>query len=460
MSVQFSVSWIYEEFRVARVQRNNLRDVWVSPTPVLDLAGFHEALIAASAALHMNNGGDVAIAFESDAHSHAFIDLPPMNRRDLEKYLARRVEQEKTFDGDAVWSYRQTEQGDGSSGVLLHVMPKGKLDAIIRICQENHLTPMRLLPLTDVMAQHLPPLYQESEEVIVVAALFDERVEIVVANNFGDILFVRELKYHWRDDGLERLRVDLERTVLYVKQRQRSVTRIALMGTEAASAQTVLQSHVNFPIDVDDDSSEAFFWARAVADISNDVTSNFIPKSVQRTALREKAVRAASWLAVAASLSAISVTGWVEYLIHQQRQQDPIVANSISSLNNQRAALLEKAGQLEVLKNQLVELSPAYPAIPAWFLSHLGDLVPEHAVLSVAELSLSDGRWRFKLEGATSPTLAASADTLAEFESKLSRTPWQANVSDNWRVEWMDQLRSGQAAKTGLLGFRLAGEIR
>ena len=106
--VQFTISWIYEEFRVAKVTRGELSKVWDSPKPVSDLASFHEALIAASAALGMNNGGDVAITFESDEHSHAFIDLPPMNQRDVEKYLVRRIEQDKTFEEHPVWSYRQT----------------------------------------------------------------------------------------------------------------------------------------------------------------------------------------------------------------------------------------------------------------------------------------------------------------------------------------------------------------
>ncbi len=457
-SVQFSVSWIYEEFRVARVSRGDLTDVWVSSEPVDGLAEFHKALIKASTALAMNNGGDVAITFESDEHSHAFIDLPPMNQRDLERYLERRVEQEKSFDGPAVWSYREISQ-DESNGVLLHVMPKSVLDAVIRICQENHLTPMRLLPLTDVMAQHLPKVYEPADEVILVAALFEERVEIVVATDRGEILFVRELKYHWRDEGLERFNVDIERTVLYVKQRQRSINRISLMGAEAGMAADTIASRVKFPIDVHEQGLDPFFWARSVVSLSNDITSNFIPKAIQRTAIRQKAVRSASWLAVAASLSAIAVTAWVEYLIYQQGKQDPIVARSITELTQQRDQLRLESNQVATLTNRLVDLSPRHPAIPAWFLSRLSELIPDQAILSEAELAWVEGQWSFVLEGATTPTLAESASTLAAFEKRLGAEPWNAQVSDQWRVEWLDQLRLGKAATTGLLGFRLTGDI-
>ena len=89
--VQFTIGWIYSEFRVAKIEHGNLADVWEAPAPVNSLAAFHESLIAASRALKMNTGGDVAIVFESDEHTHAFLDLPPMQRRDLERYLQRRA---------------------------------------------------------------------------------------------------------------------------------------------------------------------------------------------------------------------------------------------------------------------------------------------------------------------------------------------------------------------------------
>lgn len=457
-SVQFAISWIYDEFRVARVVRGDLTDVWISSDPVDGLAQFHEALIKASAALKMNNGGDVAITFESDDHSHAFIEIPPMNQRDLERYLERRVDQEKSFDETAVWSYREVAHDD-SNGVLLHVMPKRVLDAAIRICQENHLTPMRLLPLTDVMAQHLPAVYEESDQVILVAALFEERVEIVVATDRGEILFVRELKYHWRDESLERFQVDIERTVLYVKQRQRSIDRISLMGTEANLATEILAQRVKFPIDVDEQGLDPFFWARSVVALDNTTTSNFVPKSVQRTALRHKAVRSASWLAVAATLSAIAVTAWVEFLIYEQGKKDPVVEQSIAELTTQRDKLRAEANDVLMQKARLADLSPRHPAIPAWFLSRLSELIPDQAILSAAELARTDGQWTFVLEGATTPTLAASANTLAAFEQRLGAEPWNAQVSDDWRVEWLDQLRLGKAAQTGLLGFKLTGDV-
>jgi hypothetical protein len=168
----FAISWIYEELHVCRVARDKVVEHWVSPDPVEDLADFNVALVQASASLGMQTGGDIAITYESDEHAHVFLDLPPMPQRDLEQYLQRRVDQEKSFDDPAVWSYRHVEHDDGSIGVLLHLMPKSILDAVLRICHESHIVPTRMVPLTDVMVQHLPVHLGEPNDVLLVVALF------------------------------------------------------------------------------------------------------------------------------------------------------------------------------------------------------------------------------------------------------------------------------------------------
>ena len=98
MSVSFGISWIYEEFHAVRMNHGKCLKDWRSPTPVTNLREFSEALNAACRALDMRRGGDVAIAYESDEHTHTFLDLPPMSDRDMEKYLSHRVEQEKQFE--------------------------------------------------------------------------------------------------------------------------------------------------------------------------------------------------------------------------------------------------------------------------------------------------------------------------------------------------------------------------
>lgn len=458
-SRHFTISWIYEEFHVCRISRGEVAAHWISPEPVPDLAAFSAALIKASASLGMNRGGDIAIAYESDDHAHVFLDLPPMPRRDLERYLERRVEQEKGFDEPAVWSYRDVEHDREGAGVLLHVMPKRVLDAVLRICQENHVVPMRMVPLTDIMVHNLPETGVGSEEVILIVALFDSRVECVVATAKGEALFVRELKYHWRDEQLERLRVDIERTSLYIKQRQKTITRALVMGPEAATAIEAFAGHVPFPIDAPTPSTDPLFWSKEVHKLPNNTTSNFIPRIVQRAIHAKRALRSASWFAYAAVATAIVVTAWIEYLIWEQVSVDPELYSRLEVLRESRDELHERTAVFELLEQRLDRLTPKHAPLPAWFLSRLDEFIPEDAILSVARLGRDAGTWDFELEGATTPTLAASANTVARIESALEQGPWRAEVSESWRGEWIELLRNGRAAETGRMGFRLSGVL-
>ena len=455
----FAISWIYEDFVACRISRGKIAAHWVSPDPVPDLAAFNQAVVNASANLHMHNGGDVAITYESDEHAHVFLDLPPMPRKDLERHLELRSEQEKSFEEEAVWSYRDVEHDDHSAGVMLHLMPKRVLDAMIRICQENHIVPLRIKPLTDIMVQHIPTLNLDVHEVILVVALFESRVEFVVATAKGEALFVRELKYHWREDQLERLGVDIERTSLYIKQRQKNITRAIIMGAEAESAMAAIASKIPFPVEAPEFSADPLFWCREVGNLGNLATSNFIPRSMQRAVACSRAVRSASWLAYAAVAAALIVTVAVEFLVWQQQQADPELFSRIEQLEMEYEQLSGQSTELIDLQQRIEQFVPSHPPIPAWFLSRLGEVVPDEAILSAAGLRYLDGTWSFSIEGATSPTLAASARTVAQIENTLASKPWRATVSDEWRAEWIEMLRNGRAAETGLIDFRLRGAL-
>ena len=200
---------------------------------------------------------------------------------------------------------------------------------------------------------------------------------------------------------------------------------------------------------------------QAIALLNNDITSNFIPKSVQRTAAREKALRTASWLSMAAMLGAISVTGWVEYFVQDKTAAHARVAANIQSMQVRRTQLLSEARELAQLEKRLSTYETQLPPIPAWFLSHLGAITPPQAMLHSAELESVSGRWVFRLEGATAPSLAASATTLAEFESGLraEQPPWRATMLERWRDRWVEHLRAGRAVDEEVIDFTLSGGI-
>ena len=88
-------------------------------------------------------------------------------------------------------------------------MPKTTLDGIIRICEEHFLVPTHLVPLDDIMEQHVAEEHGTPGSVLIIA-LFKAHVEMVVALETGEALLVRELSFNWREDDTQRLLVDID----------------------------------------------------------------------------------------------------------------------------------------------------------------------------------------------------------------------------------------------------------
>lgn len=461
MSAHFGISWIYEEFHAVRMSHGKCAKEWRAPKPVTNLHEFAAALNAACRVLDMRRGGDVAIAYESDEHAHIFLDLPPMSERDMEKYLNRRIEQEKSFDEPPAWGYRYHSGSGQGKSVLLHVMPANVRDAIMRICEENYIVPRRLLPLTDVMALHVLRDGRQHDENALLVALFDSRIEMVVINAAGDPLFVRELGFHWNAGEMERLRTDIERTLLFARQRLSStIGFVSLMGVDAVEAAEHLQRHFDITLQPDEQSLESSFWAAEVNRLPKRTRTNFIPRSMQRAITSRQLVNTSKRMAVTASLVAIAVMVSVEYFVFQFSATDHLIVDRIEDLESEHAGLVIQRDELEELQAQLAVLQPSEHALPLVFMQRLGAVLPASMVLNRVDVQRSDAGWSFQLLGANQPTLTDTAVNLQVLAARLGDAPWYATVSDSWQEEWLEQLRNGQAVSDGAIRFQMEGELQ
>ncbi len=456
MSSKFGISWIYEEFRISRFHRGKLIESWASPTSISNPDEFDKAIKEAAKTINLDHGGEVAIAIESDLHTHSFLELPPMSKKDLEQYLERNIDQEKTFLEEAAWSYRSTPHGSKGEGVLLHLMPKDVLDSIIKVCELNKLEANKIVPLTEIMAQHIPGLPSYDDGIIILIALFEEHVEIVVADGKGESYFVRELGFHWQEENLDRLKLDIERTLLYTKQQFGMTSHVWIMGQESASAASELNKHYEVTIESDPGSLDQDFWSVEVNSLPKKLTSNFVPNSLQAAFSRRTAIRIGVWSAAASLLIAIASTLIVQSMKLGGYSE---IKTQISILETKKNMLQMQSSEIQNKLTRLEALSQKTEPVPAWFLSYLGEVVPDGMILSKASLSRKDNKWFFRLEGATNPTLADSASTVENLESGLSVSPWNAQISQIWREEWLEKLRQGKAGEDGLISFNMEGQM-
>ncbi|MEN7343992.1 MAG: hypothetical protein AAAFM81_13660, partial [Pseudomonadota bacterium] len=224
MSIDYGIEWAYGEFRISKLRGNEVVESWKSPEPVTDLMSLNAAMYEACHHVDISKGGSVAIAYEDDLHTHEFLEVPPMGRRDMEKYLTRHVTENKPFTTDAAWRFHPVSREGRVDGVLLHLMPKYIVDAVMRICEEFYLKPKLLVPLTEIMSEYVPGLHCDENEALLLIALFDERTQMLISSDKGEILFVRELSYAWNKDNQERFSADINRTAGYAKQRIGALT--------------------------------------------------------------------------------------------------------------------------------------------------------------------------------------------------------------------------------------------
>lgn len=461
MSIDYGIEWAYGEFRLARLRGGEVVQSWKSPTPVTDLASLNEAMYEAAYHVDISRGGSVAIAYEDDLHTHEFLEVPPLSSKDLNKFLSRRADQDKPFEDEASWRHHPVSKGSNVDGVILHLMPKYIVEAVMRICQDYYLMPKLLVPLTEIMSEYVPKLGMNHDEAVLMIALFDDRTQMLVSSGCGEILFVRELSYPWNASNSERLTTDINRTIGYSKQRiEGELNKGWMIGENAESATTDLFGKIDVELSYDEVAAKAEFWMTQVAALPQALSSNFIPTLARRSITGKTFLRAAVMTSAIVFVSAITISGIVEYIIYNSGIDDKELVADIVSLETD---LLSAQSELDVLMLESAKLDILNVDsfnLPAIFLSHLGDLVPPEITLKSASIVQAEDAWNIELKGISATSLASAAAPLSRLEDALTREPWNTKITTSWQDSWMKQFESGAATQTETIGFELSGEFR
>ncbi|MEM9171111.1 MAG: hypothetical protein AAGA84_00245 [Pseudomonadota bacterium] len=462
MSIDYGIEWAYGEFRIARLRAGEVVESWKSPVPVTDLTSLRRAMHIASGIIDISRGGSVAIAYEDDLHTHEFLEIPPMSGRDQKKFMQRHVDAAKPFQGEGAWRAHPVER-NGISGVLLHLMPKEILDTVMRICEDYYLMPKLLVPLTEIMSEFVPALEADSDRALLMIALFDDRTQMLVSSAEGEILFVRELSYAWMPQSNGRLVVDINRTIGYAKQRiGGEIDQAWLVGERAEQARELLDDKIDATISYDARAAEPEFWMRQVAALPQRLASNFIPVFTRRSLSVKTFARAGLLMAAVLAFAAVLITTAVEGTILSHRMDVERIESELAAKRLELADLRSQAERMQAEETKLDILNIDEFNLPAIFLSHLGDLVPEGLVLTEATITHEDESksWQVSLKGETLVPLDALAPVLTLFQTRLTEAPWHTGIAVSWEQGWLQQLQEGGATQDGDIGFEIQGRLR
>ena len=460
MSIDYGIEWAYGEFRIAKFGAGDIHSSWKAPYPVTDLASLSAAMREAAHHVDISRGGSVAIAYEDDLHTHEFLEIPVMSKRDLKKFLERRVEQDKPFDGPAEWRAHPVRR-NGVNGVLLHLMPKEILDAVLRICEEFYLLPKLLVPLTEIMSEFVPSLETESGKALLLIALFDDRTQMLVSSGDGEILFVRELSYAWTPESSGRLVIDINRTIGYARQRiGGAISQAWVLGERAEQASAMLDDQIDATIQYDERAIAPEFWMQQVAALPQNLVSNFVSLMARRSVSTKTLVRGGIMMAAVTALAAIVTAVVIEVTIFSHLSDIQATNTRIEERREQLDALKAQAELLSIEASKLDLLNVDAFNLPALFLSHLGEMVPPGLILTEVTVTHGNRNWDVVLRGRSMVALDELAPLLAQLQARITAEPWHAVVTQSWETAWLEQLRGGQAVQVGDAGFEIRGQLR
>ncbi len=458
---RYAISWLYGEFRIARFHRDEIAEQWESPEQVESYADLVRVLDQAAQAINLGDKGDVTVVHEHDLHTHEYLEVPAMKRRDLEKYLHRRVQQDKSFDEEAAWCFHQVAHAGGKEGVLLHLLPKRIVKSTLAACGAVGLAPKQYVPLTEIVSDYLPTLDLNVDDMVVVVACFKARTEIIIALADGEALFVRELNYGLSASTYERLVTDVNRTLRYGRQQLgRSVTKALMMGDISAELVEPLETNIDVPVSFDEQASDPYFWTLWATRLSGKLSANFISVFAQKNITADAVRRVAAWSTAAVLMVTTVMTLFTGGLVTHRADQ----IRGIESRTEEVRVLIDQVEQKlwegRLKQDHLGRLQATSKNLPALLVVHLGQLTPPEVTLTRVNVARQESAWRVLINGTVAGDLRESARILANLEMQLSEPPWQISFNKSFTNTWMQQFAQGKLQREGENGFEIAGELR
>lgn len=456
MSAKYGISWIYDECVISKFVRNKLVDSWSAESAINTFEDFEACLVKAKKHFKISSYSKVSVVYSSEELNHTFVEMPTMSKQNTKRYLARNIDKEKSFSDIAAWSYNKVSKGTFTEGALVNIMPKQTYKKIIDVCYKYKLEVVKIVPFTEIMGQRVTKINADENGINVVVGVFKHRIEIAVVNSLGEIFFVRDLSIEWDRFQPERLKLDIERTLLYAKQQSAVASQIVIMGLRAFEVAAFLEKDFKIPVQADDLSTDVSFWTHQIQSTSNRCTNNFIRSSITATLTQKSVLNVGAWTAAASVLLAIGVTLTIKSM---QLEGSSQLQNKLSNLEIELDSLQRQYSEIEK-QNQVIDRLLEQPEpIPAWFLYNLSNQVPTSMVLSLATIELNDKAWKFSIEGANNPTLSTSIHQLQLLEGELISPPWNATVNPSWRTVWLENLKQGKAYDNGAIAFTMEGHL-
>jgi hypothetical protein len=447
-----SISLLNERLSATAVHRGEVAGTWQRQEPVTDLAGFASVLREAVQQTGYT-GTAVTVVLAHQRLAQQLVESPPVKGRNLKLFLQSRVKQLKPFPSEAAWSYQPTLPTRNAQAMLLHLLPRELLDQLVQGCQQLELQCDRVIPASAILQNQLTELPLEPNEVALLAADTGGTTTVVIGRKDGQIYLGRTLSNSWNAHA-DRVNVDLNRTLLYVKQQfGAAVNSVWLFGDGAQNQIERIRTALRLPVKLSPVQPGPFYWNQEALEIPVGDTNNLISLEQLQAPRRRVFLRVTSVAVGVAAVGALITAAAVQLLVMDRGKQLLKLESKVEQIQVRRAALQDREREF-LQKKQFVRIvsDEKVAPVPGWFLGYLGDIVPEELLLGQVRLNREDNRWHVELGGSLQPTTnQAPAKVLDDAVATLKR-----NLTEGpFHVQFPGE-RSGATGKSTQAGARTA----
>jgi len=381
-------------------------------------------------------GDKVGLVLSHTRLTQQLVETPPVKGWNLRWYLERRARHLKTFTTDAVWSYQPALPTKNAKAVLLNLFPKPFLDQLVHACEEAGLQLVKVFPATAILTRQLKDLPVGDQETAVLAAETGGTTTVIIGRKDGQIYLGRTLNSSWNIYP-DRVNVDLNRTLLYVKQQFGApVDSLWLFGSGTADHTGPMQLVVKSPVKTSPVPSNPYYWIQETLKLPFGESNNLISSELHEAPRRRLLVRATAVIISLMAVAAVATAAVFQVLVTDRQKTFDRLQPKVEKLQDRKAQLQQRELELAQHK-QFVNLviDQSIPAVPGWFLGYLGNAVPDELYLSRLQFKRDDDLWVFQVSGNLQPSTNTAPGALAEavsrFTNNLASGPFHVKITRN-----------------------------
>jgi hypothetical protein len=274
------------------------------------------------------------------------------------------------------------------------------------------------------------------QESAVLAAETGGTTTVIIGRKDGQIYLGRTLNSSWNIYP-DRVNVDLNRTLLYVKQQFGApVDSLWLFGSGTADHTGPMQLVVKSPVKTSPVPSNPYYWIQETLKLPFGESNNLISSELHDAPRRRLLVRATAVIISLMAVAAVATAAVFQVLVTDRQKTFDRLQPKVEKLQDRKAQLQQRELELAQHK-QFVNLviDQSIPAVPGWFLGYLGNAVPDELYLSRLQFKRDDDLWVFQVSGNLQPSTNTAPGALAEavsrFTNNLASGPFHVKITRN-----------------------------